>query len=411
VETENQLEVPKFQLRRDGNNALIATDPSLGDYASALGHKADEIAKQDPLVPPARVVEMLREVDLPPEADPLNDTRLVRLGAAASQGAAVSSRQELYPKNMEPARALKLSQGALVGSRVLTIEQIHQRVSSRYPLATPLPGRPKLDRLLEDVGLQLAWSADAGRDGAYVSTARSVLSVTNISSTVPRYPTISTGRRTPTPSFRPAYVDPEVAEARQFEDRLRYAEKNGSFLAMTVKPNLHDRAQHELTTRFAVKPVDLEAVFIEALHQAADEVGADWRVVIAADAAPPNSSDWHNLNQLIAGKVIPQVEQALTDGDKTILAYHANWLARYGQVPMLSRVYEAVQADKVHGVWLLLPASSQTEMPLMNGQAVPVITNNQWAAIPDGWCQNRHRSDGQRQRGGDDPLEQPRGDT
>ena len=221
-----------------------------------------------------------------------------------------------------------------------------------------------------------------------------MLSVTNISGTASRYPTISTGRRTPTPSFTPAYVDPEVAEARQFEDRLRYAERNGKFLAMTVKPNLHDRAQHELTTRFKVRPLDLEAVFVEALHRAADEAGADWRGVVAADAAPSNSSDWRNLNQLIAKKVIPEVEQALTDGDRTILAYHANWLARYGQVVMLSRVYEAVQAGKVHGYWLLLPASSQTEMPLMDGQAVPVITNNQWAAIPDGWCQNLHRSNG-----------------
>ena len=66
---------------------------------------------------------------------------------------------------------------------------------------------------------------------------------------------------------------------------------------------------------------------------------------------------------------------------------------------MLAHVYETVQAGEVHGVWLLLPASSQTEMPLMDGQAVPVITNNQWAAIPDGWCQNVHRSNGK--NGGD----------
>ena len=394
VETENQLEIPKFQLRRDGHNALIATDPSLTDYAVSLGHKADEIAKQDPLVPPVRVVRVLREITLPPEADPVNDTRLVRLAAAASQNAAVSSRQELYPKKMDPARGLKLSQGALVGSHILTIEQIGQRVQSRYPLAAALPGRPKLDKFLADAGLELAWNASAAQKGAYVSTARSVLSVTSISSTSPRYPTLVTGRRTPTPSFKPTFVAPEVAEAEQFEDRLNHAQKKGLFLAMTAKPNLLDRAQHELTTRFDVHPLDLETVFVESLHRAADEVGADWPVVVAADAAPPNSSDWRNLNQLIASKVIPEVEQALTHGDKTILVYHANWLARYSQIVMLSRVYEAVQAGTVHGVWLLLPASSQTDMPLMDGQAVPVITTNQWAAIPDGWCQNLHRSSG-----------------
>ena len=174
-----------------------------------------------------------------------------------------------------------------------------------------------------------------------------------------------------------------MAEARQFEDRLRYAEKNGLFLAMTVKPNLHDRARHELATRFKVYPLDLEAVFVKALHQAADEVGADWRVVVAADAAPQNSSDWRNLNQLIATKVIPVVEQVLTDGDKTILAYHANWLARYGQVVMLSRVYEAVQAGKVHGFGV--PPPVPRPRCTDGSDAVPVITSNQWAAIPGSW--------------------------
>jgi hypothetical protein len=83
VETENLRNEPKYVLRRVGTNALIAADMSLADYAAALGQRADQIAKEAPLVPPARVVEMLREVPLPPEAEPLGDARLVRLAAAA----------------------------------------------------------------------------------------------------------------------------------------------------------------------------------------------------------------------------------------------------------------------------------------------------------------------------------------
>src|SRR5205085_12496422 len=98
--------------------------------AARLGQLADEIAKLDPLVPPPRVVEMLRELPIPPESEPLSDARLVRLAAAASQSAAISSKQELYPRNMEAGRAIKLSQGALVGARVLMLDQIRQRVGS-----------------------------------------------------------------------------------------------------------------------------------------------------------------------------------------------------------------------------------------------------------------------------------------
>jgi serine/threonine protein kinase len=395
VETENVRDEPKYVLRRVGSNALVATDMSLADYAASLGQKADQIAKEDPLVPPARVVDMLREVPLPPEAEPLSDARLVRLAAAASQTAAISSKQEVYPRGMDAGRAIRLSHGGLVGVRYLTPAQIRQRVSSRYPLAAALPGRPALDRLLNDVGLELAWDGDRPGGGAYVSTAHNVLSVTDASSTVPRYPTIARTPGSPTPLFRPSYVPPEVAEARGFEERLRYAEKGGSFLALTVKPNLYERAREELTSRFATQPLDLERVFLQALRQAADEVGADWNVVVCADAADPRSEDWRNLNHLIASKVIPQVEQALLEpkDGKTILTYHLNWLQRYGQVVMLSRVAQAVQDGRLHGAWLLIPASPQTEMPLLDGAAVPVITNNQWAYIPESWCQNLHRTD------------------
>jgi hypothetical protein len=133
-------------------------------------------------------------------------------------------------------------------------------------------------------------------------------------------------------------------------------------------------------------------VFLDALRNAAEEVGADWNVVVNADAASLQSADWRNLNHLIASKVIPEVEQALIQGDKTVLAYHLNWLQRYGQVVMLTRVQQAVQDGRLHGAWFLIPASPQTEMPLLDGAAVPVITSNQWALIPESWCQNLHRS-------------------
>jgi serine/threonine protein kinase len=392
VETENLRDEPKFILRRAGANALIATDMSLADYAASLGQKADQIAREDPLVPPARVVEMLREVPLPPEAEPLNDARMIRLAAAASKSAAVSSRQEVYPRRMDASRAIKLSHGGLVGVRFLTPDQVRQRVSSRYPQTAPLPGRPQLDKLLSDAGLELAWKPDHPGGSAYVSTARNVLSVTNITQTPSRYQTVARTSGTPTPHFAPNYVTPDVAEARQFEERLRYAERHGSFLALTVNPNLYQRTRQELADRFNTRPLDLERVFLEALQHAAGEVGADWNVVVAADAAPPQSADWRNLNRLIDSKVIPQVEQAIIQGDRTVLAYHLNWLQRYGQVVMLTRVQQAVQEGRLHGVWLLIPASPQTPMPLLDGAAVPVITNNQWAHIPESWCQNLHRA-------------------
>ena len=123
---------------------------------------------------------------------------------------------------------------------------------------------------------------------------------------------------------------------------------------------------------------------------------------MGADAADNRSEDWRNLNHLIASQVIPQVEQALIQGDRTVLTYHLNWLERYDQVVLLSRVAQAVQEGRLHGAWLLIPASPQTEMPLLDGAAVPVITSNQWAYIPESWCQNMHRAGADSPRSHDD---------
>jgi serine/threonine protein kinase len=392
VETENLLDDPKFVLRRVGANALIATDVTLADYAASLGQKADQIANEDPLVPPVRVVEMLRAVPLPLESEPLNDGRLVRLAAAASQTAAVSSKQELYPRKMNASRAVKLSHGGLVGVRFLTPDQVRQRVSSRYALAAPLPGRPQLDKLLSEAGLELAWDPEQGGGGAYVSTARNVLSISNVTKTPSRLQTIIRTPGTTTLHFKPSFVDPDVAEARQFEERLRYAKQEGSFLVLTVKPCFYQSAREALASRFVTRPLDLETEFLSSLRHAVKKVGADWNVVINADAALPQSVEWLRLNQLISSEVIPLVEQAVIQGDRTVLVYHLNWLQRYNHVVMLTRVQQAVQDGRLHGAWLLIPANPQTEGPLIDGVAVPVITTNQWARIPDSWCRNIHRA-------------------
>ena len=74
---------------------------------------------------------------------------------------------------MPAARTLKLSQGALLGVRTLTVAQIRERVESRYPEAERLPDRPELDELLREAGFELSWDP-AARDGAgcYVSPHR-----------------------------------------------------------------------------------------------------------------------------------------------------------------------------------------------------------------------------------------------
>ena len=219
VEVERTMAEPRFLVRRDNDTVLIACSAELANHARRLGEVADQISDEDPLLAPARVVERLREVPCPADLS-IPDARLVRLAAEVSEHAAVSSRQELYPRGMAADRALKLSQGALLGQRMLTVEQICDRVSGRYAEARPLPDRPALDELLREAGFDFQWdAAGKGGVGCYVSPLRDLVSVTSGSESALRHPSGQSRRtaRLPTPPFpatlqrrRPGQPKPSV---------------------------------------------------------------------------------------------------------------------------------------------------------------------------------------------------------
>jgi hypothetical protein len=214
-----------------------------------LGRVADALAATDPLAAPSRVLAELQDVDVPSDARLLPPPRLVTLAAAASRGAAVSSRLELYPRGMAATKAVQLALGALVGADQLTPEQIQERVAGRYPESEKLPPRPALDGVLADAGWDVEWQPHLGGGrGAFVPRSPAGLGVTSEA-----FLTRISTTRTPVRE-----VTPEVADARRFEERLEYAAAHGSFLALKVRPKLMLRAERELAARFPVSRQSVE---------------------------------------------------------------------------------------------------------------------------------------------------------
>lgn len=380
IEIEPTLTEPRFLVRRDRGRVLVALSQELASYASRLGAEADTLANADPLIPPARVIQRLRDIALPAGADVLPDTRLTRLAAAASQHAAVPSRQELYPHGMDAGRALKLAQGALYGVPFLSIRQIRDRVSSRYPEAARLPDRPALDELLQAAGFDVEWDATR-ENGGYVSRVRGPESVTSGSDSVSRLPTAIE-------PLADEAITPEIADARQFEERLQRSVQDGSFLALLVNPKYYQRASAELCERFPVELVDFEGLFLDALREVAEKAKVNWDLVLKTDATP-HAGDWDKLMVLV-GRTIPLIEAQLSRADKTMLVIYSGLLARYDQMTLLERLRDKVgRRDGIPGVWLLLPGDQQA---MMDGKAVPLISRGQRARIPDSWLQNVHRS-------------------
>jgi serine/threonine protein kinase len=389
VEAERGSAEPRFAERRAGSSVLVTTDPRLADYAERLGRAADELAALDPMPTPARALEALREVSPVEGASALTDTRLFRLAVAASEGAAVSSRMELYPRGMAAVRALKLAHGALFGARELTVEEVRRRVAGRYPDAEPLPDRPALDQLLDEVGLDLVWDA-AGADGHGAYRYRLGETGSELSSSTYHY-------RRPTelaPVTATAEVSPAVAEARVFENKIRRAHDEGAFLALVTSPQKLEYAEKELLQRFELERVNFDEVFIRVMREQASALGADWKVVLRADASQPDGPDWRRL-QILVGKSLPIVEEELSRSEKTLLLMYPGLLARYDRLDLLERLRDKVgrAGSTLHGLWVLLPGDGQSALPMLNGKSVPVISSGQWARIPDAWIENRHRSE------------------
>jgi hypothetical protein len=284
---------------------------------------------------------------------------------------------------MDAARALKLSQGALYGVRSLTVEQIRERVSSRYPEAAPLPERPALDDLLRATGFDFQWAVVAEAAGHYVSRTRETGSISSGSESISRMPTAVM-------PHAGEEITPEIADARQFEERLQRGVREGSFLALLVNPKYYQQACQELCARFPLRLVDFEGLCIDALHQVADKAKVNWELVLRTDATP-NEGDWDKL-MLLVRRAIPLVEEQLAKADKPMLMVYAGLLARYDQMAVLERLRDKVgRRDGIPGLWLLIPGDQHA---VMDGKAVPVISAGQRVRVPESWLRNVHRGNG-----------------
>jgi serine/threonine protein kinase len=405
IEAEAHLDQPRFEAFDHQPSMLIATASAWADYARQLGAAADACAIADPLLPPSRVLENLEAVPLPQlektvsaagemQSNPITPTRLLRLAASASRKAAVSSRQEIYPRGMSALQALKQSLGALVGAPELSVIDIHGRVRGRYPEASGLPQRPALDRLLEESGAPLTWDTSAadGR-GAFRLPALGRAQTAGTTTQFSRYGTQFTAHE---------LGDNDVAQAVEVEARLVRGLQKGGVLVLTVHPRIARHAEAELLHRFGaadavhspLKRVNFDALLLAALRDQAKTAGVDWNIVLQADAAERGSRHWTNLQRLVQ-RTLPTLRSTLLNSSAPVLLVSAGLLARYNLLGLITELEENTgRQGHTHSVWLLLPTSHQG-LPVIDGVAVPMVNNihnTRAMALPQAWIENKHRA-------------------
>lgn len=399
VEAELHRQAPRFIVRRHthpsgAERILVASDEHDGqmlvDLAIELGHAADWLAAADSLASSARAVEVLQAIVQKQGLPAITVRRLVQLACAASSGAALSPRLEIYPKGLSAERALKLAHGVLLGAIELSAAQIQARLDARYPEAERLPGRPELDDLLRRAGSDLVWEPGAGGgQGAFRSSTRHYGTLTSGPTSLPRYQTTH---------VQGVELPPELAEAQLLDERLLRSASEGGFLILTAAPRAVEDARKELARRFPVDVVSLESRLLFHLRREAEARKIrDWNLILRADAASPDSRDWRNLKTLV-GAALKSIEPELSSAPRTTLLVHAGLLAHYDEIGWLEALRDRVSlrrsgtAAPIHGLWVLVPTDDQHDGPVLDNKALPVITRNQWARLTEPWVTNAHRS-------------------
>jgi hypothetical protein len=189
-----------------------------------------------------------------------------------------------------------------------------------------------------------------------------------------------------------AALSPAAEAARSIEDRLARAVHERRFLLLTVAPRHLLRAEEEIVQRFPVLRLSLETLLLQAMKAVATAAGARWDVVLQADAAPPDSRDWRNL-QMLVRRAMPTVEHTLFAAEKPVLLVYPGLLARYDQMQLPEKLRDAcAQRQNAPGFLVLIASDEQRTMPVLDGKPVPVILASEWARIPDAWMTNVHRA-------------------
>ena len=390
LEVERGEDEPRFKESRRGSDVFAASESLPGavppapardelvDYAVRLGYAADTAVSAEPLPGAAAVRKQLRAVPAPDGMAPLADTRLVALAAAASRTALASPRLDLYPRELDLVRALRISQAAAgVGHEPgVSVPDLLERIRVRFP---------ELD--FGDVThVQLGEALKKADYPLTYDVSRHVFRGPQ------RQPSPSTGFASRTAASGDGRHAAEEATAR-----LAESVAVGGFRALTV----HVRHLPGLAGAIAgswpgsVVPVDADAEFLEQFRELARENGQDWSKVLRIDGRLTPSGNSGDIPRAFVGYVAEVARRLATDwatrtGSKSsrILFLHdASLLARYwefGGRDLLNTLQKVARRpnEGPHGVWLLCPAENPKATPQLDGRLVETyVPDGEWIAL------------------------------
>lgn len=163
--------------------------------------------------------------------------------------------------------------------------------------------------------------------------------------------------------------------------------ESGGYLVLMATPRHLPRIEEALRHRLGATALSVDQALLKEMKEAARQAGADWRVVLSADAAAPGSFDFTNLRSLV-DLALPKVEESLTaTADTPPLLIWSDLLVRHDRLDLLDRLRDRHTRPAAGAAWNLVPADDQSELPVLDGRPIPILSPAQYARVPLAWLE------------------------
>ncbi|WP_199485230.1 BREX system serine/threonine kinase PglW [Actinomadura craniellae] len=382
---------PRLEVTRLRGHVLVSLeslpgtdDPSpreLSDYAVKLAGEADRLVAADPLPGKSEVTRALREVAAPAGMPALAETRLLSLAAAVSGTAVASPRLDLYPRDLDLVRALRISQAAAGArpDRGIKHAALLDRLRAWFPDLAALDPEPTyfdLEEALREAGFQFSYDPKS----------------TEFRPPAPSPQWTSTGTDLLSGPLAPADTVPEHLRrpAHRTAANLARALAEGGFVALTVDQRHLPGTAGLLARTHPVAEVDVTAAFLDQMRALAEENSQPWPGLLRADekyartaVIPAGLRSYVSL----AWERTTAAITALADAPRKILLLHnAGLLARYhedgGHRTLVSLQQAARGPESLpYGLWLLCPSEAPKSIPHLDGRTVEAIDASEWSVL------------------------------
>ncbi|MFE2361110.1 BREX system serine/threonine kinase PglW [Streptomyces virginiae] len=394
-----------LDVREEVDGPDTPTLPALQDYALNLGARADRLAALESLPTASTVLTELDAVRRPPGNLGWDERRTAEIAAAASTRAALTPRLEIYPRDLDLVRALRITQAGVVAVQPgveeerqpgLTVDALHKRVATRFPdlgadplASRELPTGSGLVRALKEAGFELKLATRYDKVLRLIPDRASGDTTAGLTSA--SWGASAARRSAPTQYD----ADAAVAAAVKADQRLAHSARQDGFRVLTVPQRRAEDAVRWLAGEpYGARPVSLTGLFLDELRGVVGEAARPtWETVLKADAAEPGSRAYQQLRirtDKAWGRIEPRLRERLVQGYGPLLLTDTAVLARYDALDLLGRLAEEARQGG-SPLWLLVAQSDPARAPRLAGQSVPYQAGfDEWIVVPEAWVARKH---------------------